>query len=79
MPVHNNHHQYSKFPSDVIQKVVQGLVVGVENHEGRGVSDDRWGHEVDGRPVWKCEDEVSWIGLFLVEGVGFRVCCGDED
>ncbi len=74
----NHHHQYSKFLSDVIQKVDQGLVVGVENHKGREVLDDCWGHEVNGRPVWKCGDEVSWIGLFLVEGMGVRVHCVDE-
>jgi hypothetical protein len=28
--------------------------------------------------VWKCGDEVSWIGLFLVEGMGVRVHCVDE-
>ena len=55
--MHNHHHQYSKFPSEVIQKVDQGLVVGVENHKGREVSDDRLEPEVDGRPVLNCGDD----------------------
>ena len=52
-------------------------MVGVGNHEGRYALDDRWEPKVNGRPVWK--DEVSWIGSFLVEGMGVRVHCGDED
>ena len=78
--MHDHHHQYSKFPSDVIQNVDQGLVVGVENHEGREVLDGHWEHEVDGRPVWKCEDdgEVWCIGLPVVVEVVDRVLCVDE-